>query len=375
MSTLTTQTTSYTSPGEAIHSGVKGKDKILSIQYLRGIAAILVVLFHSTALIGPDWKDFLKNGMVGVDVFFIMSGFIIYYITTNRSELTPKNFITKRVLRIFPPFFIVWLIVSCVSYQNAPFVNVIKSLFLFHVDYNSSAPAYKFNMIGPAWTLSYEIYFYGLFCVAGLMSHKYRGLICSLFLLLIPVALQLYFNNSFSYAANIKAEFILTSLLQSPLKILSNAMLWEFIGGILLAYIFMNYRSKLNNFNKSIRWALALALIGIFIYQIFFSIAHAQGIGGLFWPSMCLVAGALVAEDLIHINIKPLSFLGDISYSLYLVHWSTIKVIVTYYPGSWNNQYGIMGLISYLALAIFISYLLYKFIEKPSIKIARKLLS
>ncbi|HCD7731094.1 TPA: acyltransferase, partial [Citrobacter koseri] len=51
-------------------------NKILSIQYLRGIAAMLVVLFHSTTLIGPEWKSFMVNGSVGVDVFFIMSGFI-----------------------------------------------------------------------------------------------------------------------------------------------------------------------------------------------------------------------------------------------------------------------------------------------------------
>lgn len=349
--------------------------KILSIQYLRGIAAILVVLFHSTALIGPDWKITLRNGMVGVDVFFIMSGFIIYYITTNKSEINPKAFFVKRFFRIFPPFLFVWFIVSCVSYQNTPFINVIKSLFLFHVDYNSSAPAFKFNMIGPAWTLTYEIYFYAIFCIAGALTYKYRGLTASAMLLALPVLIQLYFNGHFSYQANVKAEFILTSIIQSPLKILSNTMLWEFIGGIVLAYLFVEYRGKINKLGKKIRALISLSLFVVFIQQIFFSDVHPQGVGGLFWPSLSLVTAALLAEDLIKLEIKPLSFLGDISYSLYLSHWSLIKVYITFYPTSWNNNYGAIGLATFLIISIAISYVMYITIEKPSMRLARKILS
>lgn len=353
----------------------KATTKILSIQYLRGIAALLVVLFHSTALIGADWKTMLRNGMVGVDVFFIMSGFIIYYITSNRKEISPVVFFVKRFFRIFPVFFFVWLVVACVSYQDQPFINVIKSLFLFHVDYNASAPAFKFNLIGPAWTLSYEIYFYIIFCVAGAISYKYRGAIASAMLMSLPIIIQLYFNGSFSYAANIKAEFLLTSVIQSPLKILSNAMLWEFVGGILLAYLFVNHRFKIQSIRKDVRSVIAALLFCIFVYQIFLSPVHAQGIGGLFWPSLCLVAGALISEDLIKFNIKPLSFLGDISYSLYLSHWSIIKVFITFFPAAWNNRYGFIGLATFLFISILISYLMYLLIEKPSMRLARKILA
>ncbi|WP_333902053.1 acyltransferase [Enterobacter wuhouensis] len=360
---------------EADQQHVKVNHKILSIQYLRGIAAILIILFHSTALIGPDWKSIVRNGMVGVDVFFIMSGFIIYYITTNKSEITPRKFFTKRFFRIFPPFIFVWFIVSCVSYQNTPFIEVIKSLLLFHTDYNSSAPAFQFNLIGPAWTLTYEIYFYAIFCFAGFVTYKYRGLTSSLMLIFIPILLQLYFNGSFSYQANIKANFHLTSILQAPLKILSNAMLWEFTGGIALAFLFLKYRKGLNRINYSIRAVTSIILLTIFIQQIFFANVHPQGIGGLFWPSLALVTSALIAEDLFSFEVKSLSFLGDISYSLYLSHWSIIKIFVTFYPTSWNNSHGVAGLVAFIAICILVSYIMYVAIEKPSIRLARKLLS
>ncbi|MBJ8873571.1 acyltransferase family protein [Citrobacter koseri] len=350
-------------------------NKILSIQYLRGIAAMLVVLFHSTTLIGPEWKTFMVNGSVGVDVFFIMSGFIIYYITSNKSELAPKTFAIKRLLRIYPIFFIIWLLVSCIYYADAKFINVIKSLFLIHVDYNANAPAFKFNLIGPAWTLTYEIYFYVIFCFAGYVSFKYRGLLSSLILLLLPILLQLYFNGSFMFSSNAKAEFNADFLLAPVVKVMSTTMLWEFVGGIFLAFLFINYRENIVKINKIVRSCCCTILIVIFLYFTFYSGWMPQGMVGLFWPSMALVTAALMAEDMMPFEIKPLSFIGDISYSLYLVHWAIIKLTQTYFPQIWNNQYGVFSLFVFLSVSVLISFIMYKKIEKPSIKIARKLLN
>lgn len=349
--------------------------RILSIQYLRGIAAILVVLFHSTTLVGPGWKSFMVNGSVGVDIFFIMSGFIIYYITSNRSELLPKTFAIKRFLRIYPAFFIIWLIVSCVYYADSKFIDVIKSLFLIHVNYNSNAPAFKFNLIGPAWTLTYEIFFYVIFCFSGYITFKYRGLVASLIILLSPILLQLIFNGSFSLSSNATARFSTDLLLTPIIKIMSTTMLWEFIGGIFLAFLFMNYRNKITLISTVLRISLCIALIAVFTYLTFFSGGRPQGMLGLFWPSMALVIAALLAEDMLTLEIKPLSFIGDISYSLYLVHWAIIKLTQTYSPQLWNNQYGIFSLLIFLSVSIFVSFIMYKKIEKPSIKIARKLLN
>lgn len=350
-------------------------NKILSIQYLRGIAAMLVVLFHSTTLIGPEWKAFMVNGSVGVDVFFIMSGFIIYYITSNKSELAPKTFAIKRFLRIYPTFLIIWLLVSCIYYADAKFINVIKSLFLIHVDYNANAPAFKFNLIGPAWTLTYEIYFYVIFCFAGYVSFKYRGLLSSLILLLLPILLQLYFNGSFMFSSNAKAEFNADFLLAPVVKVMSTTMLWEFVGGIFLAFLFINYRKNIVKINKIVRACCCTILIVIFLYFTFYSGWMPQGMVGLFWPSMALVTAALMAEDMMPFEIKPLSFIGDISYSLYLVHWAIIKLTQTYFPQVWNNQYGVFSLFVFLSVSVLISFIMYKKIEKPSIKIARKLLN
>ncbi|HBL7009224.1 TPA: acyltransferase, partial [Citrobacter koseri] len=93
----------------------------------------------------------------------------------------------------------------------------------------------------------------------------------------------------------------------------------------------------------------------------------------MLWPSVILVIAALISEDIIKKEIKPLSFLGDISYSLYLVHWIVIRVIQKHYPDLWDKMHGFGGLTLFVFICLLISFITYKYIEKPTIKLARKL--
>ncbi len=347
--------------------------KIHSIQYLRGIAAVLIVLYHSTGLIGNSWKELLQNARIGVDIFFIMSGFIIYFITNNKNEMKLSIFAIKRLLRVFPLFLLVWLIVSILCYGDKKFSDVIASAFLFHIDYNAGAPAYGFNLIGPAWTLTYEIYFYILFALCGTLSYRFRGVLSSMLLISLPVMLQLYFNNSFSLTSYAHSNFHLTSLYQSPFKVLSSTMLWEFVGGIILAYVYTTNRERIQNSPKTPRIIVSIILLLFFIYSVFFYGIIPQGITGVFYQSMAIIISALLLEDILNVTVKPLEFLGDISYSMYLVHWAIIKVFITFFPGIWSAKLGFTGLFYFVASTIFISYVLHRFIEKPFISLARKI--
>ncbi|BDG86586.1 acyltransferase family protein [Citrobacter koseri] len=348
-------------------------DKIYSIQYLRGFAALFVVLYHSKDLMGNAWNKFVVNGFIGVDIFFIMSGFIIYYITHNKKELNVKTFTIKRFLRIYPVFTFAWIAVFVFYYNNPRVIDMVKSYFLFHIDYNANAPTYKYNFVGPAWTLTYEIYFYLIFCVCGCISHTFRGLLSGICLISLPIIIQYYFNGSFLIISNAKAEFILTSVSESPLKILSNTMFWEFAFGIFIAFLFMKYRHALKNTNTKIKACVSLVLLSSFVYLMFFHGWIRQGVTGMLWPSVILVIAALISEDVIKKEIKPLSFLGDISYSLYLVHWIVIRVIQKHYPDLWDKMHGFGGLTLFVFICLLISFITYKYIEKPTIKLARKL--
>lgn len=84
------------------------KNTIYGLQYMRGIAALMVVLFHLKERLPSNIVPYLENGRGGVDIFFIISGFIIYFITQNDKELAPKTFLIKRAFRILPLYWFIF---------------------------------------------------------------------------------------------------------------------------------------------------------------------------------------------------------------------------------------------------------------------------
>jgi peptidoglycan/LPS O-acetylase OafA/YrhL len=88
---------------EVVANDAGPRDPIWALQYLRGFAALIVVFFHSgvyQALLRKSDINTLNIGAIGVDIFFVLSGFIIMYVTEHKE--TPLRFITKRALRILP---------------------------------------------------------------------------------------------------------------------------------------------------------------------------------------------------------------------------------------------------------------------------------
>ena len=143
----------------------------IGIQILRGIAATLVVFHHSleeslaiSTTVAPEWL--IRFGACGVDIFFVISGFIIYSVTYGRAAQIPERpspFLLKRLTRIFPLYWI-FLLATLALWSTGYFYRSLRidapilgsSIFLLP----SKAP-----IVGVAWTLVYEMYFYYLFFI------------------------------------------------------------------------------------------------------------------------------------------------------------------------------------------------------------------
>jgi exopolysaccharide production protein ExoZ len=143
----------------------------IGIQILRGIAATLVVLHHSleeslavSPHIWPNWA--ISFGASGVDIFFVISGFIIYCVTygqESRTQQSAISFLIKRFIRIFPLYWICLFVTlalwgSGVFYRNLPVDGNIFACSLFLL------PCDKL-IVYVSWTLVYELYFYYLFAI------------------------------------------------------------------------------------------------------------------------------------------------------------------------------------------------------------------
>ena len=263
---------------------------LLSIQYLRGLAALAVVVVHL------GWVPF-SAGHAGVDVFFVISGFIMMH--TSRREPTPGVFLAARAIRVLPLW---WLIVLVTAAANStsrvsdPPWRVLASLVLW--------PTQRWDgewqfIVGPGWTLAYEAAFYLAFAVALLLPARRR----------LP-ALTAGFLLACA-GAGLAAPDVLRTFGISPMLLL------EFLGGAWLHRAWQGDRLP----GSVIGWALILAGAAAIFSAPFMG-------GNVMWrpvtlgvPALLVAAGGLTLERRGHLPRVPgLMLLGNASYALYLTH-------------------------------------------------------
>lgn len=355
-------------------------NKIYSLHYMRGIACILVVLFHFRGAINgiyaqKDLGDLLfLHGAIGVDLFFMISGFIIAYATQKKES--QLSFFSKRFFRIYPVYISCLLLLFSVTSQVID-VNFIKSIFFIHLNYSDHAPVYGYTTIFSAWTLTYEIAFYTLFMLAMAASHKYRVALSIIFIFSLNFGLQSLFNNgeynlSAATSANYNGPF------SGLIKIYSSPMMTEFAIGLIIYSIHkhMHYLKNINN--KYIFNVLISIGISYVVYCYMSGYGTFIGPKGYGLISLVLFSCIIMWENVHGIKKnRILDFFGNISYSLYLTH------IVVYLFFKENQSIipllssgtGFSKLFIMTAVSILLSSILYVAIEKPFIKIGRELLN
>ena len=291
-----------------------------SLQALRAIAATLVVFFHATefsvANFGePFFRDFFAFGYVGVDLFFVLSGFVIFHV--HRTDIgRPERFASygmKRLIRIYPIYLalvaillpiIFFLPKSFPAFQWDP-LKIAASLALI--------PTENFAIIVPAWTLSHELLFYIFFGGAILLGYRV-ALVSALVWTLAIVAFQLV------RIAGVNAfdEIYL-------LRFLLKAGNLEFFVGIAAVIAVLKFR-----FNGILTLCLSVPFL---LTSFWLAWTHATPIVFLLvfaLGAFLLMSGCAVLDGKSAIRWpRGLLELGDASYSIYLVHWLAILALTS----------------------------------------------
>ncbi len=278
-----------------------------SIQALRGITALFIVLEHIR---------FLNCGAFGVDIFFCISGFMIMYST----HANTQYFLRKRLIRILPlyylmtlgTYFLLLLFPGMFEQSKADPVFLLKSLLFIPFDIGGGVLQ---PLMRVGWTVNCEIFFYILFLFALQIHHKYRGFICSI-LLLVTVAAS--------------------SLLPSPpafLVFYGNPVMLEFIFGILGYYAAWGLY-RLRQASKLPKICLPLSILGLLAgfmgLLITKPVINVLGFRRpLLWglPALLIVLCAFIAGLYLQKIPSALVRLGDISFSLYLVHYYPVMLL------------------------------------------------
>lgn len=346
-----------------------------SIHYLRGVAALLVVCFHSRQYLNgvlgvKDLGNFLfLNGQAGVDLFFIISGFIIAYATHDKNRSKSGGFLIRRFFRIYPVFIASLLLCYAVVNYIRPIelTSLIRSALLIHSNYTLHGPFFGYNVLYTAWTLTYELYFYAVFVIAMMINHNHRVLIASALLLLPGVMIQKAYNGSISLSGSVALDGC-----QIPfLNFIASPMMIEFIYGMLI----YKFATKI----KTSTYAGVMLFSSLsFVFICYFS-NYRLGSGPVnygLW-AIVLITGLIIYEQTHRIgNSVILNTLGNISYSLYLTHVIVIYVMI-YYPNYvpiYESTSGISRFAYMVCASVAVSWFTYEYIEKPFIIIGKRII-
>jgi exopolysaccharide production protein ExoZ len=299
--------------------------KLVTIQYLRAAAALAVVVFHATARAGYP----MVVGAAGVDVFFVISGFIMWTVTERPTA--PGAFLAHRLLRIVPLY---WLATFAAAATAHPDLLRLTAALLF-VPWRAP-DGNVWPVLVQGWTLQYEMFFYLLFAAALFLPR--RGQLVALSIALVALALL-------SRAAPIG----------SPLaKTYTDPILLEFLAGIWLADIW--------------RAGKLPAAVGPVLLAVAVAGFAAAGVAGLdphgwtrllVWglPAWLLVAGGLALEPKAPVSRVGLA-LGDGSYSIYLFHTLIAGVV-------WRLPLGLALIPIAIVASTIGGVLLFRFVEAP----------
>jgi exopolysaccharide production protein ExoZ len=330
--------------------------QLVSLQYLRAVAAMMIVFTHGWDQL-PWLKERIPNvAQSGVDLFFVISGFIMVYVTAKAGS-SALHFMRMRIHRIVPLY---WLYTFATAALLLAAPNLFKTsaftvshflqslLFIPHWGPTGSISP----MILLGWTLNYEMFFYAIFAIAMAILAARRVPLAIAMLLVLPI-LGLLIN----FGGSAAGEFY------------SNEIILEFIFGMLLAPLFLN--GVLDRVGAPIGIALiAAGIIGLCIGGYHFESSRALSFGV---PAALIVAGALSVEATRHVaKVQPFLLLGDASYSIYLAHLFPIALL----RFGWNRAMlptdGLGPVLAFMAIALLCGALAgvasYLFLERPLLR-------
>jgi peptidoglycan/LPS O-acetylase OafA/YrhL len=312
-------------------------DMVYSLQILRGIAALLVLGYHYSHYLKPvipgadlGYRLF-AGGYAGVDVFFIISGFIIVHSTERKEHANPVDFSIRRLFRVVPMAQVATLVYFLIVSATPP-AKLLGQSLLFLPSADIDPPKFGYPVVPQEWTLSYELVFYALFAVALAFTHRRRVLVSALAIVSCAIGFQWILGGPISLRPN--SVYLPTDYngLVPPefLGVLGNPIMLEFVFGMLLAVAYRKAEPWLRADRRHPRARLAgLYLVGIFLWSYFSRIDPGNGLLDKGAGAACLVVGALLLEascrrpleaDRPGACLSIFLWIGSISYPLYLVH-------------------------------------------------------
>lgn len=332
------------------------------IDGLRAFAIISVVLYHA-------FPAYMRGGFIGVDIFFVISGYLISSIIFKGLEagnFSFPDFYKRRVNRIFPALIVVLLACYAVgwfSLMAAEFkflgkhvlggIGFIQNLVLYKESgyFDTSS---ELKILLHLWSLGVEEQFYILFPLAAWVLWRRRVLVLPL---LIGMAVISFCAGLYKLSVNPSAAFYMPQY-----------RFWEILAGSLVAYFSVFGKSVPEVTKGSLRVSDLFSVLGLaFLFASVVLIDKYKAFPG-FWALipvcgavLTILAGPQAWLNSKFLASKPLVWIGLISYPLYLWHWPVITFIRIIGGDELNLFSGVFA----VGLSVLLAYMTYRFLELP----------
>lgn len=271
-----------------------------NVQYLRGLAALVVTLSHFITgfVVFPRVPmDNVVNGRVGVDAFFVISGFIM--MTTSARNFGSADgaldFLYRRLVRIVPLYWIAtaFAVLLRLGENNAFSVKHLANSLLF-------LPDGALPVLGVGWTLNLEMLFYALFFVTMFLKPKAGLAVLTAVLVVLPLARKLLHAH------------------QPPWITWMDPAVWEFLGGMGLAVLARRgHRSSAGRFASPVVLSGMLLVLAWWVSNTFRTPFVFNLLTGVSVTAVAVLGANVAPSGWV---LRGLERLGNASYSLYLVH-------------------------------------------------------
>lgn len=355
------------------------RNRNLGLDIVRSIAILLVLICHSTFFLNNINGAFLTYcGVISVEIFFVLSGFLIgrIIITTIVKEYSLnslKDFYIKRWFRTLPLYYLILFVTSIIKNQSIPHRN-----YVFIQNFNKHA----LGFLPVSWSLSVEEWFYLLIPIIlviflKLFNNKFKEkeiffmitiLLCSISFL-IRTYIVVKYNPTWDYGVRkqifIRLDAIMIGVILSGIKIYMSknytkialsrgSKLISIIGFILLGLIYTKYLGIDDNFDKSMFWKIGL-----------FSLVPILSCFFIMWMEM---------SEKINITINKMKIsrlfneISTISYAIYLIHWNIFEQLSKHVKGFY-------GLLLALILTLIITKIINLIFEVPIMNLRDRITS
>jgi len=326
-----------------------------TLQAGRGLAALAVLLYHANLTLslpkylGYEVAPVFRSGDSGVQFFFVLSGFVI--LLAHESDIGKPaqlgSFLSKRFRRVYPPLWIVLLLVIPIFFLHPSFGIGDERKFATIVGAFLIAPIGSNSLLAPEWTLRHEIVFYGVFALL-LWRRRAGYLVLGLWLLACAVVPFLHPDPT-----GLPAFFFA-----------SNHLLFGF--GMLVCVIFRRVV-----LGVGVTWLCAAA--GILLYAAAWAAEAYRP--ALLWNDPAVLFGfaaALAILGLIsleragHLSFPwALTYLGEASYAVYLIHYPVISLMCKVVARNRLWAHGALCFLTVSVAALAVGILFHALLEKP----------